>query len=197
MSALRLLMIDNYDSFTYNLVQYLGELGAAVDVRRNDAIAVEEVAALAPDGIVVSPGPCTPREAGVSVPVIERYAGRIPILGVCLGHQAIGAAFGGAIVRAPRIMHGKTSPIRHDGRGLFAGLPDPFDATRYHSLVIDPGSVPADLEVCAWTAEQEIMGVRHRKLFVEGVQFHPESILTLAGKQLLGNFLGRLPARAA
>jgi anthranilate synthase/aminodeoxychorismate synthase-like glutamine amidotransferase len=197
MSAPRLLMIDNYDSFTYNLVQYLGELGAAVDVRRNDAIAVEEVAALAPDGIVVSPGPCTPREAGVSVPVIERYAGRIPILGVCLGHQAIGAAFGGAIVRAPRIMHGKTSPIRHDGRGLFAGLPDPFDATRYHSLVIDPGSVPADLEVCAWTAEQEIMGVRHRKLFVEGVQFHPESILTLAGKQLLGNFLGRLPARAA
>ena len=197
MSAPRLLMIDNYDSFTYNLVQYLGELGAAVDVRRNDAVAVDEVAALAPDAIVVSPGPCTPREAGVSVPVIERYAGRIPILGVCLGHQAIGAAFGGAIVRAPRIMHGKTSPIRHDGRGLFAGLPDPFDATRYHSLVIDPATVPADLEVCAWTAEQEIMGVRHRKLFVEGVQFHPESILTLAGKQLLGNFLGRLPARAA
>jgi len=197
MSAPRLLMIDNYDSFTYNLVQYLGELGAAVDVRRNDAVAVDEVAALAPDGIVVSPGPCTPREAGVSVPVIERYAGRIPILGVCLGHQAIGAAFGGAIVRAPRIMHGKTSPILHDGRGLFAGLPDPFDATRYHSLVIDPAGVPADLEVCAWTAEQEIMGVRHRKLFVEGVQFHPESILTLAGKQLLGNFLRRLPARAA
>ena len=197
MSAPRLLMIDNYDSFTYNLVQYLGELGAAVDVRRNDAVTVDEVATLAPDGIVVSPGPCTPREAGVSVPVIERYAGRIPILGVCLGHQAIGAAFGGAIVRAPRIMHGKTSPIRHDGRGLFAGLPDPFDATRYHSLVIDPASVPADLEVCAWTAEQEIMGVRHRKVFVEGVQFHPESILTLAGKQLLGNFLSRLPARAA
>jgi anthranilate synthase component II len=197
MSAPRLLMIDNYDSFTYNLVQYLGELGAAVDVRRNDAVTVDEVAALAPDGIVVSPGPCTPREAGVSVPVIERYAGRIPILGVCLGHQAIGAAFGGAIVRAPRIMHGKTSPIRHDGRGLFAGLPDPFDATRYHSLVIDPATVPADLEVCAWTAEQEIMGVRHRKVFVEGVQFHPESILTLAGKQLLGNFLSRLPARAA
>ena len=197
MSAPRLLMIDNYDSFTYNLVQYLGELGAAVDVRRNDAITVDEVAALAPDGIVVSPGPCTPREAGVSVPVIERYAGRIPILGVCLGHQAIGAAFGGAIVRAPRIMHGKTSPIRHDGRGLFAGLPDPFDATRYHSLVIDPATVPADLEVCAWTAEQEIMGVRQRKVFVEGVQFHPESILTLAGTQLLGNFLSRLPARAA
>ena len=194
---MNVLVIDNYDSFTYNLVQYLGELGAAVDVRRNDAVTVDEVAALAPDAIVVSPGPCTPREAGVSVPVIERYAGRIPILGVCLGHQAIGAAFGGAIVRAPRIMHGKTSPIRHDGRGLFAGLPDPFDATRYHSLVIDPATVPADLEVCAWTAEQEIMGVRHRKLFVEGVQFHPESILTLAGKQLLGNFLRRLPARAA
>ena len=197
MSAPRLLMIDNYDSFTYNLVQYLGELGAAVDVRRNDALAVDEVAVLAPDGIVVSPGPCTPREAGVSVPVIERYTGRIPILGVCLGHQAIGAAFGGEIVRAPRIMHGKTSPIRHDGRGLFEGLPDPFDATRYHSLVIEPGSLPADLEVCAWTAENEIMGVRHRRAFVEGVQFHPESILTLAGKQLLANFLRRLPARAA
>jgi len=197
MSAPRLLMIDNYDSFTYNLVQYLGELGASVDVRRNDAVTVGEVAGLAPDGIVISPGPCTPREAGVSVPVIERYAGRIPILGVCLGHQAIGAAFGGTIVRASRIMHGKTSPIRHDGRGLFAGLADPFDATRYHSLVIDPASVPAVLEVCAWTAEQEIMGVRHREAFVEGVQFHPESILTLEGKQLLGNFLRRLPPRAA
>ena len=197
MSAPRLLMIDNYDSFTYNLVQYLGELGAVVDVRRNDALGVDEVGALAPDGIVVSPGPCTPREAGVSVPVIERYAGRIPILGVCLGHQAIGAAFGGSIVRAPRIMHGKTSPIRHDGRGLFEGLPDPFDATRYHSLVIEPGTMPAELEVCAWTAENEIMGVRHRRAFVEGVQFHPESILTLAGKQLLANFLRRLPARPA
>jgi anthranilate synthase component 2 len=189
-------MIDNYDSFTYNLVQYLGELGASVDVRRNDAVTVDEVAAIAPDGIVISPGPCTPREAGISVPVIERYTGRIPILGVCLGHQAIGAAFGGAIVRAPRVMHGKTSPIYHDGRGLFAGLPDPFDATRYHSLVIDPASVPPVLEVCAWTAEREIMGVRHRQAFVEGVQFHPESILTLEGKRLLGNFLRRLPARA-
>ena len=193
----RLLMIDNYDSFTYNLVQYLGELGATVDVRRNDAITVDAVAGLAPDGIVISPGPCTPREAGVSVAVIERYTGRIPILGVCLGHQAIGAAFGGAIVRAPRIMHGKTSPIRHDGRDLFAGLPDPFEATRYHSLVIDPASVPDVLEVCAWTAEQEIMGVRHRTAFVEGVQFHPESILTPDGKRLLGNFLRRLPARVA
>ena len=192
-----ILLVDNYDSFTYNHVQYLGELGATVDVRRNDAITVDAVADLAPDGIVVSPGPCTPREAGVSVPVIERYTGRIPILGVCLGHQAIGAAFGGDIVRAPRIMHGKTSPIRHDGRGVFAGLPDPFEATRYHSLVIDPASVPEILEVCAWTAEQEIMGVRHRTAFVEGVQFHPESILTPDGKQLLGNFLRRLSARAA
>ena len=189
MSGARLLMIDNYDSFTYNLVQYLGELGARVDVRRNDAVAVDEVAALAPDAIVISPGPCTPREAGVSVPVIERYTGRIPILGVCLGHQAIGAAFGGAIVRAPRIMHGKTSPIRHDGRGLFAGLPDPFEATRYHSLVIDPSTVPAALEVCAWTAEGEIMGVRHREWPVEGVQFHPEAILTEHGHALLRNFL--------
>jgi len=191
MSAPRLLMIDNYDSFTYNLVQYLGELGAVVEVRRNDAIAVDDVATLAPDGIVISPGPRTPREAGVSVALIERYTGRIPILGVCLGHQAIGAAFGGAIVRAPRIMHGKTSPIRHDGRGLFAGLPDPFEATRYHSLVIDPATVPPMLEVCAWTAEREIMGVRHREAFVEGVQFHPESIMTTAGKKLLANFLER------
>jgi anthranilate synthase component 2 len=195
--APRLLMIDNYDSFTYNLVQYLAELGAEVEVRRNDAIGLEEVAALAPDGIVISPGPCTPREAGISVPLIQRFAGEIAILGVCLGHQAIGAAFGGAVVRAPRIMHGKTSPIHHDGTGVFAGLPDPFDATRYHSLVIDPGTLPAVLLRNAWTAEGEIMGVRHRSAFVEGVQFHPESILTLQGKALLGNFLARLPARAA
>ncbi|TMB51854.1 MAG: aminodeoxychorismate/anthranilate synthase component II [Deltaproteobacteria bacterium] len=191
----KLLMIDNYDSFTYNLVQYLGELGADVDVRRNDAITLEEVAALRPDGVVVSPGPCTPREAGISVPLIERFAGTIPILGVCLGHQAIGATFGAAIVRAGRIMHGKTSPIHHDGRGLFRGVPDPFEATRYHSLVIDPATLPATLEPTAWTAEREIMGVRHRTLLVEGVQFHPESILTVEGKRLLANFLARLDTR--
>jgi anthranilate synthase component 2 len=193
----RLLMIDNYDSFTYNLVQYLAELGAEVMVRRNDAITLDEVAALAPDGVVVSPGPCTPREAGVSVPLIQRFAGQIPILGVCLGHQAIGAAFGGDIVRAPRIMHGKTSPIRHDGTGVFSGLPDPFAATRYHSLVIDPTTLPATLERTAWTDEGEIMGVRHRTAFVEGVQFHPDSILTIEGKRLLANFLGRLPGAGA
>jgi anthranilate synthase/aminodeoxychorismate synthase-like glutamine amidotransferase len=198
----RLLMIDNYDSFTYNLVQYLGELGAEVEVRRNDAITLDEVAALAPAGVVISPGPCTPREAGISVPLIQRFAGSLPILGVCLGHQAIGAAFGGTIVRAARIMHGKTSPMHHDGRGVFTGLPDPFAATRYHSLLIDPATLPAVLERSAWTDEGEIMGVRHRTQFVEGVQFHPESILTLEGKRLLGNFLARLrpevgPARAA
>jgi anthranilate synthase/aminodeoxychorismate synthase-like glutamine amidotransferase len=196
----RLLMIDNYDSFTYNLVQYLGELGADVNVRRNDALTLDDVATLRPDAVVISPGPCTPREAGVSVPLIQRFAGELPILGVCLGHQAIGAAFGGAIVRAPRVMHGKTSPIHHDGRGVFAGLPDPFDATRYHSLVIDPATLPADLERSAWTAEGEIMAVRHRRWLVEGVQFHPESILTLEGKRLLGNFVARVdagPARAA
>jgi anthranilate synthase/aminodeoxychorismate synthase-like glutamine amidotransferase len=192
--ATRLLMIDNYDSFTYNLVQYLGELGADVTVRRNDEITLDEIATMAPDAIVVSPGPCTPNEAGISVPLIKRFAGERPILGVCLGHQAIGAAFGGAIVRAARIMHGKTSSIRHTGEGLFAGLPNPFDATRYHSLLIDPATMPADLVRTAWTDEEEIMGVRHRTLFVEGVQFHPESILTIAGKQLLANFLARVPA---
>jgi len=193
----RLLMIDNYDSFTYNLVQYLGELGAEVEVRRNDAITLDEVAAACPDGVVISPGPCTPREAGISVPLIQRFTGVVPILGVCLGHQAIGAAFGASIVRAGRIMHGKTSPIHHDGRGMFAGLPDPFDATRYHSLVIDPPTLPAVFERSAWTAEGEIMGVRHRTLPLEGVQFHPESILTLEGKRLLGNFLARLGPRGA
>jgi len=191
---LRIFMIDNYDSFTYNLVQYLGELGAEVEVRRNDAVTLDEIAAYEPDGIVVSPGPCTPKEAGVSVPAIQRFQGAVPILGVCLGHQAIGAALGGAIVRATRIMHGKTSPIQHDGRGVFRDLANPFDATRYHSLVIDPATVPAELEISAWTAEGEIMGVRHRHLPIEGVQFHPESILTLEGKRLLKNFLDSLPA---
>jgi len=196
-SAKRLLMIDNYDSFTYNLVQYLGELGAEVDVRRNDAITLEEVATLRPDAVVISPGPCTPRQAGISVPLIERFAGTIPILGVCLGHQAIAAAFGGPIVRARRIMHGKTSAIHHDGRGLFEGVALPFEATRYHSLVIDPDALPPVLERSAWTLDDEIMGVRHRTLAVEGVQFHPESILTLEGKRLLANFLARLPPRGA
>ena len=194
MAAPRLLMIDNCDSFTYNLVQYLGELGADVVVHRNDAISVDDVATMAPDAIVLSPGPCTPNEAGISVATIKRFAGERPILGVCLGHQAIGAAFGGDIVRAGRIMHGKTSPILHEGQGVFAGLPSPFEATRYHSLVIDPPTLPAELERTAWTAEGEIMGVRHRTHFVEGVQFHPESILTLEGKKLLANFLARVTA---
>ena len=184
-----LLMIDNYDSFTYNLVQYLGELGCEVRVFRNDAITVDEVAAMKPEQIVLSPGPCTPNEAGISVETIRRLAGRIPILGVCLGHQSIGAAFGGNIVRAGRIMHGKTSPIHHDGRTLFRGAPDPFDATRYHSLVIERSTIPACLEISAWTDEGEIMGARHREFLLEGIQFHPESILTLEGKRLLKNFL--------
>jgi len=184
-----LLMIDNYDSFTYNLVQYLGELGEDVRVYRNDALTVDAIAAMRPDRIVISPGPCSPTEAGISVAVIEQLTGRIPILGVCLGHQCIGAALGGRIVRAGRIMHGKTSPIRHDGRTIFAGLANPFDATRYHSLLIERASIPESLEVSAWTDEGEIMGVRHRVHRLEGVQFHPESILTLEGKRLLKNFL--------
>jgi anthranilate synthase/aminodeoxychorismate synthase-like glutamine amidotransferase len=184
-----LLMIDNYDSFTYNLVQYLGELGAEVRVYRNDAITPDEIAALHPRQIVISPGPCTPAEAGVSVDVIRRFAGEIPLLGVCLGHQSIGAAFGGNIVRADRLMHGKTSPIYHDGRTIFRGLSQPFDATRYHSLLIERPTLPACLELSAWTVEGEIMGVRHRQYVVEGIQFHPESILTLEGKRLLENFL--------
>ena len=184
-----LLMIDNYDSFTYNLVQYLGELGADVRVYRNDAITLDEVAALAPAQIVVSPGPCTPNEAGISVPLIRRFAGEIPILGVCLGHQAIGQAFGGRIVRAQRVMHGKLSPVTHDGRGVFSGLPSPFVVTRYHSLAIERESVPDELEVTATADDGEIMGVRHRHLAVEGVQFHPEAILTEHGKRLLANFL--------
>ena len=184
-----LLMIDNYDSFTYNLVQYLGELGADVRVVRNDAISVDEVAALAPAQIVISPGPCTPGEAGVSVALIERFAGKIPILGVCLGHQAIGQAFGGRIVRAQRVMHGKLSAIAHDGRGVFTGIPTPFQATRYHSLAIEPASVPPSLAVTARTDDGEIMGVRHREHAVEGVQFHPEAILTEHGRRMLANFL--------
>jgi len=184
-----LVMIDNYDSFTYNLVQYLGELGCDVRVFRNDAVTVDQIEAMRPAQIVISPGPCTPNEAGVSVETIRRLAGRIPILGVCLGHQSIGAALGGVIVRAGRIMHGKTSPIHHDGRTLFRGVPDPFDATRYHSLVIERASLPGCLEISAWTDDQEIMGVRHREFLLEGIQFHPESILTLEGKRLLRNFL--------
>ncbi len=184
-----LVMIDNYDSFTYNLVQYLGELGCEVAVYRNDAITVEALAARRPAQIVISPGPCTPNEAGISVEVIRRLAGQVPILGVCLGHQSIGAAYGGRIVRAGRIMHGKTSPIHHDGRTLFRGLPEPFDATRYHSLLIERATLPSCLEISAWTEEGEIMAVRHRELLVEGIQFHPESILTLEGKKLLAHFL--------
>ena len=184
-----LLMIDNYDSFTYNLVQYLGELGADVRVARNDAITLDEIDALAPAGIVISPGPCTPNEAGISVPLIRRFAGEIPILGVCLGHQAIGQAFGGRIVRSERVMHGKLSPITHDGEGVFAGLPSPFHATRYHSLAIARARLPPMLAVTATADDGEIMGVRHREFAVEGVQFHPEAILTEHGKRLLGNFL--------
>ena len=191
-----ILVIDNYDSFTYNLVQYLGELGAQPHVVRNDAIDVDGVAALRPDGIVISPGPGTPDQAGVSLQVIRRCGEQTPILGVCLGHQAIGQAFGGTVARAKAQMHGKTSEVRHDGQGVFTGLSNPLTATRYHSLVILPDSVPADLEVTAWAEDGEIMGVRHRTLPVEGVQFHPESILTLEGKRLLGNFLGAAAARA-
>jgi len=184
-----LLMIDNYDSFTFNLVQYFGELGEEVRVLRNDEIDVAGIAALAPARIVISPGPCTPNEAGVSVPLVKAFSGRIPILGVCLGHQAIGQAFGGRIVHAKTLMHGKVSRIHHEGRGVFAGLPSPFDATRYHSLAIERASCPAELEITAWTEDGEIMGVKHRALAVEGVQFHPESILTEHGHALLRNFL--------
>jgi anthranilate synthase component 2 len=184
-----LLMIDNYDSFTYNLVQYLGELGADVRVYRNDAITLDEVAAMAPSQIVVSPGPCTPSEAGVSVPLIQRFAGHVPILGVCLGHQAIGQAFGGRIVRAHRVMHGKLSPVSHDGRGVFTDVPSPFAVTRYHSLAIERDRVPTQLMVTATSDDGEIMGVRHRQWAVEGVQFHPEAILTEHGKKMLENFL--------
>ena len=188
----RILMIDNYDSFTYNLVQYLGELDAAVTVRRNDAISLSELRKLKPDAIVISPGPGTPAEAGISLAVLREFAGEIPMLGVCLGHQCIGEAFGGKVVRASRLMHGKTSLVRHDGRTIFAGLPDPFEAMRYHSLLVANGSLPGTLEVSARTAEDEIMGLRHRDYPIEGVQFHPESIGTPEGKSLLKNFLAGL-----
>jgi para-aminobenzoate synthetase component II len=184
-----LLMIDNYDSFTYNLVQYLGELGEDIRVYRNNKITVREIEAMHPDRIVISPGPCTPKEAGISVDVIRFFTGRIPILGVCLGHQSIGAAFGGDIIRAPRLMHGKTSMIYHDGETLFRGLPNPFEATRYHSLLIKRETLPECLQITAWTDVGEIMGVRHKQFILEGVQFHPESILTTVGKDLLKNFL--------
>ena len=186
-----ILMLDNYDSFTYNLVQYLGELGAAVRVVRNDEMTVAEIEALAPAKIVISPGPCSPNEAGVSLEVIRTFAGRIPILGVCLGHQAIGQAFGGAVVHAKELMHGKTSPVTHTGEGVFAGLPTPFTATRYHSLAVERSSLPAELAVTAWTDDGEIMGLAHTRFDVEGVQFHPESILTEHGHRMLGNFLNR------
>jgi len=184
-----LLMIDNYDSFTYNLVQYFGELGEEVVVRRNDEIDLAEIEAMRPDRIVISPGPCTPNEAGVSVPVINTFAGRIPLLGVCLGHQSIGQAFGGRIIHARQLMHGKTSAIHHKDIGVFTGLPNPFTATRYHSLVIERETLPDCLEITAWTEDGEIMGVRHKTLAVEGVQFHPESVLTEHGHALLDNFL--------
>ncbi len=184
-----LLMIDNYDSFTYNLVQYFGELGEDVRVYRNNKITVEQIEALRPDRIVISPGPCTPNEAGISVAAIRQFAGRVPMLGVCLGHQSLAVAFGGEVVRAERLMHGKTSMIRHDGRTIFRQLPNPFEATRYHSLIVKRATLPPCFEISAETAEGEIMGLRHTSLGVEGVQFHPESILTTAGKDLLRNFL--------
>jgi anthranilate synthase component 2 len=189
-----LLMIDNYDSFTYNIVQYLGELGADVHVVRNDEITVDDIAALAPERIVLSPGPCTPNEAGISMEVVRQWAGKLPILGICLGHQSIGQVFGGEVVRAAKVMHGKTSPIHHRGQGVFRGLSQPFEATRYHSLVVAKESLPDSLEITAWTETEsgdieEIMGLRHRELPIEGVQFHPESILTAHGHDLLQNFL--------
>jgi anthranilate synthase component 2 len=187
-------VLDNYDSFTYNLVQYLGELGAQIDVRRNDELTVDEVEALKPDRILLSPGPCTPQDAGILVPLIQRMAGKAPILGVCLGHQAIGAAFGGNVVRARQLMHGKTSPVEHDGKGVFAGLPSPLTCTRYHSLIVAEDGLPDELEITARSGgesgeESIIMGLRHRSLPVEGVQFHPESVLTEGGRQMIRNFL--------
>jgi para-aminobenzoate synthetase component II len=190
-----ILVIDNYDSFTYNLVQYLGELGAAVEVFRNDAIDVAGIERRAPEGILISPGPGTPDDAGVTLDVIRRLGGAVPLLGVCLGHQAIAQSFGGNVVRAPRLMHGRTSAIEHDGRGVFAGLPSPFRATRYHSLIVEPSSLPAALQVTAWTAEGELMALRHERFAIEGVQFHPESFLTEHGHAMLRNFLNQLPDR--
>ena len=184
-----ILLLDNYDSFTYNLAQYLGELGCNVEVHRNDKITVAEIGRRKPDRIVISPGPCTPQDAGISVELIERLAGKFPILGVCLGHQAIGAAFGGKIIRAPKLFHGKTSRIHHDGKNIFRGLPDPLTATRYHSLIVERKSLPHELAITAETDDGIIMGLRHRRYKIEGVQFHPESILTESGKQLLRNFL--------
>jgi len=185
-----ILLLDNYDSFTYNLAQYLGELGCTLEVHRNDKISVEQIARKKPQGIVISPGPCTPREAGISVELIEQLAGQFPILGVCLGHQAIGAAFGAKIIRAPKLFHGKTSAIEHDGKGVFRSVPNPLTATRYHSLIVERKSLPRTLEISAETGDGIVMGLRHRKFKIEGVQFHPESVLTEAGRQILKNFLG-------
>ena len=186
-------VLDNYDSFTYNLVQYLGELGAEVVVRRNDEVSVAEVEAMRPERILLSPGPCTPQEAGISIELVRHFAGKVPVLGVCLGHQAIGAAFGGEVVRAPKLMHGKTSDVQHDGKTIFSGLPSPMTATRYHSLIVQEKGLPKDLEISAYTTEnggtRVIMGLRHKQFPVEGVQFHPESVLTGEGKRLIGNFL--------
>jgi anthranilate synthase component 2 len=191
------LVVDNYDSFTFNLVQYLGELGARVEVFKNDAIDVAGIRTRRPDGVLVSPGPCTPNEAGVSLDLLRELGGVLPIFGVCLGHQAIGQAYGGRVVRAGRLMHGKTSPILHDGRGVFRGIDSPFEATRYHSLLVERASLPACLEVSAWTEEGEIMGLRHREHDVEGVQFHPESVLTHEGKRLVANWLALVASRSA
>jgi anthranilate synthase/aminodeoxychorismate synthase-like glutamine amidotransferase len=192
-NVLVVLVLDNYDSFTYNLVQYLGELGAQVEVRRNDQVTVDEIAAMRPERIVISPGPCTPHEAGISIALIRHVAGKVPVLGVCLGHQAIGAAFGGNVVRAKNLMHGKTSQVEHDGKTIFRGVSSPMTATRYHSLIVAEEQLPAELEVSAWTRDSDgtrvIMGLRHRKFAVEGVQFHPESVLTGEGKKLIANFL--------
>lgn len=185
-----ILMIDNYDSFTYNLVQFLGEMGEQLQVFRNDKITIDQIAEMNPDHIVVSPGPCSPNEAGISLQVIEHFSGKIPILGVCLGHQSIAQAFGGKVIRSERLMHGKTSPVYHDGRSIFSGVPSPFTATRYHSLIVEKETLPDCLEISAWTEEGEIMGLRHKDMLVEGVQFHPESIITDYGKELLRNFIG-------